>query len=310
MNKFLDWVKTNKFAAFVILFLLIFAWKSLENFFGVRPFARNMSYEYAPILGSDMAGIGAPSFGAKVSNMGLTRPTMQEPAPFLDTANRKVIANADMSLQVSNISEAISAIQNRLKELQGILLDRNVNRPEFGENATVTVRVPTDKLEEFMAFAREMSVKVVSENIYGTDVTDQYVDTETRLTQLRRQLAMLENILASAKTVDEIMKVQPYITSVQSEIDALVGQNNYLDKSSQTSRITLYLSTDELSLPYTPDLAWRPQAVFKNAVRSLLVTLQQVGSAVIWLGVYSVLIVPAFTVLLIVYLALKRKGRI
>ena len=68
------------------------------------------------------------------------------------------------------------------------------------------------------------------------------------------------------------------------------------------SKITLYLSTDELSLPYTPDTKFRPNVVFKLAVRSLLDTLRAIAEALIWVGVYSAIWLPV----VIIYLIVKR----
>jgi hypothetical protein len=65
-----------------------------------------------------------------------------------------------------------------------------------------------------------------------------------------------------------------------------------LEKTAKLAKITLYLSTDEYVLPYAPTTPFRPEVIFKQAVRSLVGTLRGLVRLGIWLGVYSVIIVP------------------
>lgn len=92
---------------------------------------------------------------------------------------------------------------------------------------------------------------------------------------------------------------------MQYQIDALIGQKEAIEKNVELTKITLYLSTDELSLPYTPDDKFRPNVVFKLAVRSLVKSLIGVGKGLIWIGVYGVIWLPILVVILLVR---KRKG--
>ena len=75
-----------------------------------------------------------------------------------------------------------------------------------------------------------------------------------------------------------------------------------MKKEVEMAKITVYLSTDELSLPYTPDTKFRPQVIFKLAVRSLMNTLRVVGEALIWAGVYSAIWIPG----VVIYLLYRR----
>lgn len=230
-----------------------------------------------------------------------------EPAPTPDVQDRMVITESYISLQVENVTNSIDEIKKMVKEKEGYVVNTYLSRPEFGEEATVQIRVPTESIDEILSYLRSNSVKVVTENISGQDITDEYVDIEERIRQLERNKERLEGFLDTARNVDEIMKILPQIQSLQNQIDSYVGRIQYLEGASSTSLITIYLSTDELSLPYAPVKSWRPDAIFKQATRSLIVSLQKLGTFTIWLGVYSVLIVPAITLVLIVVTLVKRR---
>jgi len=76
----------------------------------------------------------------------------------------------------------------------------------------------------------------------------------------------------------------------------------YMDGASSTTLITIYLSTDELGLPYAPSQAWRPEVIFKQAVRSLLLNARSVANLGIWVVVY----IPALVFVWVAWVLVKR----
>jgi hypothetical protein len=98
--------------------------------------------------------------------------------------------------------------------------------------------------------------------------------------------------MAKAEKIEDLLNVQRELINLQSQIDSLKGQQQYYEKNAEMAKLTIYLSTDELALPYAPSESWRPQVIFKQAVRSLVTSLRKVGTAIIWLAVYSVVWIP------------------
>ncbi len=245
-------------------------------------------------LEADMAA--APSYKAATNYYG------RQVAPS-DSADRLVITDTSLSLQVKDVSQSIKKIQEEAKNLGGFLVDSHLSKPEMAASGSITVRIPTANLSQALDTFKALSVKVVSESVVGTDVTDQYEDLEARLAVLNKTKAKFESIMDQATRVTDLLEVQRELISLQSQIDSVVGQQKYYQKSADLSKVTVYLSTDDLSLPYAPTGQWRPLVVFKTAVRSLVQHLRQVGSAIIWLAVYSPLILLAF----VVYKLIKKR---
>ena len=78
-----------------------------------------------------------------------------------------------------------------------------------------------------------------------------------------------------------------------------------MEKTAASAKLTVYLSTDEWSLPYAPEEpAFGPKIIFKQAVRSLVNHGRSLAKGVVWLGVYSVIWGP---VLFIWWLIKRRK---
>lgn len=276
----------------VVVFLLV----QRNGFSGTRTFNSTASYDMG-----DSAIMESAQFSKKASpsrsSSSIVAPIAQGESVNPNQSDRKVVKNATMSLLVNDVRSAMKQISQQVSAAGGFIVSSNLSSPEEAASATISVRVPTDQLESILGQLRGMSVKVVQESVSGYDVTDQFTDSQARLKTLNDTKAKFEAMLASANTVDEILRVQQSIIQVQDQIDAIQGQLQYLENTSKTSLITIYLSTDELALPYAPSDAWRPQVVFKTAVRSLLLSLRGVANAVIWLAVYSPIIIVGLAVL-------------
>ena len=281
-----SWVKQNKL---VVLLLVVVAYLL---------FGKPLFPETAEM------GLSAPDGSQMVKSI-LPPPADYAPAPEVE--DRLVIQESSFSLVVENVAQVQKTINQKVESLGGYMVNSHLTHPEETQAASgrITVRVPQAKLDEALGYFRNLAVKVVSENLIGRDVTDEYVDIEARLATLTRAKVKFEQILEKAEKVDDILRVQRELINLQRQIDSLKGQQQYLEKNAQLSKVTVYLATDELSLPYAPTEAWRPKVVFKKAVRSLVSTGRKAGSVIIWLLVYAVIWLPV----LAVYLILRRRQK-
>ena len=211
-------------------------------------------------------------------------------APPVDTPNRLVIRDTSLSLQVKDVGSIITQIESSARSLGGYMVESSLSRPESAASGSITVRIPEDKRADALTAFKNLAVKVVSENVFGTDITDQYTDLQTRLDILNQTKTKFEEIRSRATSVADLLTVQRELVNLQTQIDNLKGQQKYYEQSAKLTKITAYLSTDDLSLPYAPDQSWRPIVVFRQAVRSLIGHLRGLGSLVIWLVVYSPLL--------------------
>ena len=220
------------------------------------------------------------------------------PRPSQDSSSRVVIKNSNLSLLVKDVRKTGDQILDFVKSKGGYMVSTSYNRPDESPFATITVRVPAKDLDESLTFFRSLAIKVTSENLVGDDVTEEFTDIKERIATLEKTKSKFESILEKTINVQEILAVQREIINIQQQIDSLKGQNKAIEQNAALTKVTVFLSTDELALPYTPDKTFRPNVVFKQAVRSLLDNLRVAGETLIWVGVYSVIWVPALMILL------------
>lgn len=233
-------------------------------------------------------------------------PSLTEPPPTTRPDKRLVVKNSRLSLLVKDVRKSQQRIIQKANQLGGYMVNSTLDTPEGIQKGSVTVRIPQNKLGQFLEYTRNLSVRVISENLVGYDVTDEYVDIQSRLESLYKTKTKFERLLEKADRAGDILEIQRELNNLQKQIDKLKGRQKYLQENAKLVKVTIYLSTDELSLPYTPSRPWSPKAIFKQAVRSLISTFRFTASAFIWVGVYSVIWLPVILVVLLIW---KRIGK-
>ena len=296
MQRIGDWIRANKLATLLILVVAFLVWK--QGRYG-GPILPMMSGGGNSFYARDMA-MAEPAM-MTVSESAVSSKMMLPPSPDggfapSDGDDRLVIRDTSLSLVVDDVAASLNKIEMETERLGGFLVNSNLNTPEGASSGMITVRVPETRRAEAMEMFKGLAVRVVSENVNGRDVTDEYVDIEERMVVLEKTKTKFESILDSASEVGDLLQVQRELTNIQVQIDNLKGRAEYLDKSASLSLIHVYLSTDELALPYTPDEVWRPIVVFKEAIRSLIKSARGSVNWVIWAAVYTPIWLPVVVI--------------
>jgi hypothetical protein len=290
LTSIVNWIKKNKLSTFLIFIILFLILKNKIPI--VSPFAFKEQNSYPKAEKLAIGGAVPESFSF-------------QPSQPIESQNRLIIKESYLSLVVKNVFDTQKKILEKTEKMGGFMVQSYFDNPQEAASATITIRVPAKKLDQALNDFKKLAVKVVSQNLSGSDVTEEYTDIEARLTTLYKTKTKFEEIMEKANRVQDILEVQRELINLQGQIDALVGQKKYLEKSADLAKITIYLSTDELSLPYAPTESWRPQLVFKQAVRSLILTLRKIANLLIWVFVYLPIIIP----LVAVYYFWKKKKK-
>jgi hypothetical protein len=228
--------------------------------------------------------------------------------------DRLVIQTASLSMVVNDPVAKAATIRQMAEGMGGYLVSSYIYKSSYGDgltadNASISVRVPSERLQEALERVKADAVEVRSENISGEDVTAQYVDLESRLRNLQAAERQLTEIMDSAEKTEDVLAVYNQLVSVRGEIEMVRGQMQYYEESAAFSSITAELIPDAAAQPIEIG-GWQPQGTVKAAVEALIQGLEWLAEAAIWLAicVLPVAVLIGLPVFLIVRAARRRRA--
>jgi hypothetical protein len=234
----------------------------------------------------------------------------------IERSNRMIIKNADVRLMVKDTDVAIDRATQIIGDAGGYIVSSRVwYQDYYGNNlkyAAITIGVPVDEFERTLVRLRDLAVRVVDEVASGDDVTEQYVDLQSQLTNLEATRARIQDFLKDAKTIDEALRINQELANIESQIEQIKGRMNYLNDRSAYSTITVNFEPEFPALTPTPTptahptatpIPWKPGDTFDEAKKTVTVTYQGIADFLIWVGV---VIVPIFLPIVLILWALWR----
>lgn len=227
---------------------------------------------------------------------------------------RLTIQTGQMTLRVENYQEARTSLTSMARDRGGYVSDSS-ERVHRRDNTTwttgqVVVRVPSD---EFSATFEEAKAEgeVESSSTDSEDVTDQLVDIEARLENLRTERDRLRTLYEDANETADVLRVSRELSDVQEEIERLEAQQRQLQSQVQFATITVQINEqppDPQPRP-GPDSWWETGVVtaFLTSVSGVLTVARAMIVGTAYVAPYVLAFVtPAFLVSALVVRRLKR----
>lgn len=185
------------------------------------------------------------------------------------SSQRKITQTGHLNILVETAETAVQNVKIIAEDLDGYVSNVNLYETSPGVKAgSVTIRIPADNFNQALANIKKSAIKVESESVNTDDVTDQFIDIEARLKNLKVEEAQYLDILQKAEAIDDIVNVTSQLNRVRGQIESWQAQFKYLNSQIDLSTITVNL-TAEKDIQIL-GLHWRPLIVIKQALRSLL----------------------------------------
>jgi hypothetical protein len=206
--------------------------------------------------------------------------------------DRLVIKTADISLQVESVREAETAVRAKVQALGGYVVKAENSGSDEDLTARITFRVPAQRFDEALAGVQGLAKKVLARTVSGDDVTEEFVDLQSRLRNLEATRDRLLTFLEKAATVEEALKVNESLSQVQGEVEQVRGRMEYLKQSAALSTVTVALSPVPAIAPIVEEGGWQPLAVARGALRELIELGQGLANVAIVLLVWTPVWLP------------------
>jgi len=152
-------------------------------------------------------------------------------------ADRKVVRSGELTVTVDAPDDAAREVERIATEAGGFV-ERSTSTKDA--NAWVHCRVPAPHLEEVMDMIADLGEEE-RRSVSAADVTDQYVDLETRLRNNVELRDRLQQLLGRAKDVDDVLAVEKELNRIQSEIETMQARLDRLKSEITLSGLSVSL---------------------------------------------------------------------
>ena len=267
-------------------------------------YASDDIYNYAAQENGSVEGVADDAAEAEVEG---------SKSPEMADTSRKLIKNVNLQVETEEFDSLLSTIEQKTAALAGYIEESyTYNGSEYrgrgNRNASLTIRIPADKLTAFLSEVSEIS-NVISRNDSVTDVTLQYVDLDSHKRALAAEQERLLELLDQAENIEDIISIESRLSEVRYQIESMESKLRTMDN--QVSYSTVYLSIEEVA-QLTPV---KEQSVGEKIATGFTRSLANVGMDIMNFGIGLIINIPYFLlwgviiaiIVLVIRIVLKRR---
>lgn len=228
--------------------------------------------------------------------------------------DRKLIRRISLDAETEDMDTLLGSLDAKVAELGGYVESRSVrsgsNYASYKQNryATLTIRIPAERLDEFVTHVGGIS-NVTSSSENTEDVTLNYVATESRMKALQAEEERLLALIDGAANLSELLELEKRLTEVRTELERVTSQLKLYDNLVDYGTVDLSISEVVQYTPTEEPTFWeRISTGFTDSLKNLGVILTELVIFFVCALPYLIpLAVIGGIVLLIVKLVSKKK---
>ena len=197
-----------------------------------------------------------------------------------DGFGSRIVKSAEIGLRAEDVRGVAETAQRVAANRGGSVLVSEISGSDEQVSAYMTLSVPAEEFEGVLGELRRLGKNVVQDTVSGQDVTEEYVDLESRERNLLAAERSLLDLYGRAETVEDTLTIERELTNVRGQIEQVQGRLEYLENRTSFSQISV--SVEPVAAPQpTQQPGWDPSAVAAEAWAASLVVLQGIASAAI-----------------------------
>lgn len=159
--------------------------------------------------------------------------------PVANKIEQKIIRSADLKFQCDDLAKTNDRIIASAKKYGGYLQNDREAKEYTEVSRTIQVRIPSKNFDNFLKDVSDGVSYFDEKNITSEDVTDEYIDNESRVkTQKALENRYLE-LLKKANKVSEMLEIEEKLSQIREEIESKQARLNYLQTQVDMSSFTI-----------------------------------------------------------------------
>ena len=204
--------------------------------------------------------------------------------------DRRIIKSAEIGIQAEDVRGSAERAQDVASRYGGSVLDSSVDERGKDTYAKLVISVPAQDFNDALDDLRGLPGKVTKDSVSGQDVTEEFVDLESRERNLLAAEASLLKLYERAESVEDTLIVERELTNVRGQIEQVQGRMKFLKGRTEFSRTSLNITP--VPTPGKPDPGWEPSRIVAQAWEASLAVLQGAATALISVLVFGWWTVP------------------
>lgn len=196
-------------------------------------------------MASDYGGMAADYSMESLEEESINQAGNTFNAVSVDAGERKIIYNAYLSLEVELFDDTVKAIRELTQKSGGYVENFSsyiyYSEPErdiYLKEGTIVIRIPVEKYgdvsNELVKFGHLISQNEMTENI-----TEQYIETESRIRMLELEQERLLEIMEKAEEVEDLIKLEERLNQVRTNLEIYKSMIKNWDKLVEFSTFTI-----------------------------------------------------------------------
>ncbi|WP_187434059.1 DUF4349 domain-containing protein [Paenibacillus methanolicus] len=221
-----------------------------------------------------------------------------------DGFNRKIVYRGSVSMEVEDYAATQRSVSGAITASGGYILQFTDQQTSTELGGTYTIKVPANGFMSFLAGMEKLPHLAFEKSMQGTDVTEEYVDLESRLKARGVVEARLLAFMEKAESATALLQFSKELGEVQTEIERIKGRMRYLDQNVaystielriyQKSAVPIQAQTEEKSFGAKISGAWSGSLSFlAEAAQVIVIALTALLPVAV---VLAVIAVPAYVV--------------
>src|SRR5882724_8556491 len=186
------------------------------------------------------------------SNISAAEEAGPKPAetPPSASANRKLIRNATVELEIVSFDDALQKITAIANDERGYVATTSSQKQANGKlSGEVVVKVLPENLDRFLQRIRKLG-ELKNQTLGTEDVTKAYFDTDARLKNARvMEQRLIEMLKTKTGKVSDLLQVEKELARVREEIEKMQGELKYWDSQVQFATVTIQLTEKDMEVP-------------------------------------------------------------
>jgi Domain of unknown function (DUF4349) len=289
----------------VILALLLAACGSSTTSAGSSTNGSSM----APVTTAAQQSGNSSSQGSN-SSSGQTRKSPRFPG------QQYLIKSLQVSMLVKDTRQVASELQSWVSTTDPSSTSAGIDYEQTGDNlysVSMTFSVTSTQytqIEEYLAgYAQQHGGKLLNLHENVQDVTNDYIDSQSQLTNLRGEQQRLLLLLSNTTALSDIITVEDKLTEVEGQIENIESHLNALKNQTTFYMVTINLQPmGPVTPPPPPSTPWNPGQVLHDSFSAALGLGQALASLLIWLVAFSIYLIPVALVVWFVWRRIHPKS--